>query len=451
MSREFNVGMQVHPHDTKFEGADVVVTNMRNLADVTTVYPICNYYEERQPIRGMEFPHNPSRKSYRTAGGVYFDPHLEYYKKSVLKPQRTPDSDLRDFDALGAIADSAEEKGVRVLPWILSLTDSMLARKYGRYSMVDIYGKKVFGWLCPSFPEVRRYVLSLIKDILSSYDVDGIFFDRFRFPEWAGPGKGFSSVFTCFCRQCSRRARKSGIDLGKTRKTIKRIADAANLNRLPLIVSAFQRYRKGSLDLAKVFTDMPELVEWIIHRQDVITDFAAAAYDSVKDIDRGLEFSLDLWPPSYSWLLGQNYQKLSRHCDSLKYFVYHKVGGGEDIRAMFRELKSRNPDLDVRGFIDLFYRFFGFSGPGDLEELGERGLAVDFVLEETLKVLDETENRVRVYPGIQIFGMTAGEVRETVRKCLEADVDGIVAFCYGWATLDNIRAFGDGIREFARA
>ena len=447
MFKSFNVGMQVHPHDIKFEGADAVIDNMQRLGAVTTVYPICNYIEERQPPRNSEFPHNPIRKVYHTKGGLYFEPHLEYYKKSVLKPQRTPDVDLKDFDALGAITDSAKENGMRVLAWILSLTDSILAYRYTKYSMVDVYGKKVSGWLCPSYPEVRSYVSRLIEDIVTSYRVDGIFFDRFRFPEWAGYGKGFDPAFTCFCKECSSRAKRNGINLSKTRKAMKRIADSVKENRIPEIISKFHNYRKGSLDLAKIFVDMPELSEWINHRQDIITDFVSEAYKSVKDINPELEFSLDLWPPSYSWLLGQDYQKLRKYCDSLKFFSYHKLGGGEDMKAMFQELENLNPNLEISSLLNLFYRFFGFSGPNNLDELGEKGLAIDFVLEETLKALEETKEEVEVYPGIQIWDVTPEEVKEAVSKCFEGHVDGIVAFCYGWATLENIKSFGDAIRE----
>jgi len=454
MFKNFNIGMQVHAHDIKFEGADTVIDNMQKLGRVKTVYLMCNYYKDRHPTGKGELPHNPLKKAYYTKGGLFFNPHLDFYKKSVLKPQRTPDLDLKDFDALKDLTDSAEEKGMRVLAWILSLQDAVLTDKYREYSMVDVYGEKVFGWLCPSYHEVRRYVESLIKDMVSNYSIDGIFFDRFRFPEWAHfgtarteYGKTFDPVFTCFCKECLRRAKRKGINLSKTRKMIKRLADSVKGNQIPHLISRYSNYRKGSLDLVKIFIDMPELSEWMNHRQDIITDFVKEAYSSVKDINPKLEFSLDLWPPSYSWLLGQNYKKLKKYCDSLKYFAYHKMGGGEDMKAVFQELKNLNPDLEITPFLDLFYRFFGFSGPNSLDELNERGFTVDFILGETLKALEETKREVKVYPGIQIFNVTPEEVKESVDKSFEADIDGIIAFCYGWAPLENIKSFGDSVTQ----
>jgi len=117
------------------------------------------------------------------------------------------------------------------------------------------------------------------------------------------------------------------------------------------------------------------------------------------------------------------------------------------MKAMFQELENLNPNLEISSLLNLFYRFFGFSGPNNLDELGEKGLAIDFVLEETLKALEETKEEVEVYPGIQIWDVTPEEVKEAVSKCFEGHVDGIVAFCYGWATLENIKTFGDAIRE----
>jgi len=447
MSKKFNVGMQVHAHDIKYEGADTVIATMRKIGGISTVYATCNYIEERHPYPKGELTHNPIKKVYYTKGGVYFEPHLEYYKKSVLKPQRTPELDLKDFDALKAIASSAKENGMRILAWTIALNDPVVAHKYGKYGMVDVYGKKVLGWICPSNVEVRSYLLSLIKDVINSYDVDGIFLDRIRFPEWSGHGKGFDSAFTCFCEECLKRAKRSRINLAKTRKAVKRIADSIKDNRIPQIVSKFLDYRKGCLDLAKILVDVAELGEWINNRQDMITDFISEAYEVVKDISPRLEFSLDLWPPSYSWLLGQNYRKLKKYCDSVKYFSYHKLGGGVDMRAVFQELENLNPDLKASAFLDLFYRFFGFSGPNNLDEFGEKGFTIDFVLEETLKALEETSREVKVYPGIQIWNVAPEEIKEAVGKSFETDVDGVIAFCYGWATLENIESFRDAIQE----
>jgi hypothetical protein len=199
--------------------------------------------------------------------------------------------------------------------------------------------------------------------------------------------------------------------------------------------------------LARILVDLPELAEWINFRQDIIADFVSEVHKLIKGTSSRLELSLDLWPPSYSWVLGQNYRKLRKYCDSLKYFTYHKMGGGVDLKAVVEELKRLNSDLDVAMFMELFYRFFGFSGPTDLEEFGEKGFTIDFVLEETLKALDETKGEVRVYPGVQIWDVRPEEVRDAVHKASEANVDGVIAFCYGWATLGNIQSFGDAVRQ----
>ncbi|MEM2122515.1 MAG: hypothetical protein QXE79_02650 [Candidatus Bathyarchaeia archaeon] len=455
MSRDYNIGMQVHAHDIKFEGINTVIKNMKELGCVKTAYLMCNYYEDRHPAGKGELPHNPLKRVYHTQGGLFFTPHPEHYKKSILKPQRTPDPDLKDFDALKALTDSAKEYDMRVLAWILALQDAPLTSKYEKYCMVDVYGDKVYGWLCPSRPEVRKYVYSLIEDIATNYCIDGIFFDRFRFPEWAPPGrhhmdpeKIFDPIFTCFCRECRKRAEREKINLPKTRKIMQRIAQLVKENRIPALISKFQIYKKGCLDLTKIFVDIPEISEWINHRQEIITEFVEEAEATVKNVNPKLEFSLDLWPPSYSWLLGQNYRKLKNHCDSLKYFVYHKMGGGEDLKTILSELKKLNPDLETSAFLAIFYRFFGFSGPDTLEELSERGLTVDFIPEETLKALDETRKEVKIYPGIQIFDVDSREITEAVDKAFEADIDGIVAFCYGWATLENIESFGRAMKKW---
>ena len=443
----FDVGMQVATHDIKDEGVDTVMGNMQTLGNVHTVYVMCNYWTgERQPYPKGELPHNPKRKVYYPTGGLYFDPHPRFYKKSILKPVRTPEPDFKDFDVLKAATVSARERRMRVLAWVMALRE-YIADKYQKYTMVDVYGRRASGYLCPSNPEVSGYVVSLIQDIIHNYSVDGIFLDRFRFPEWAGPGKGFDPAFTCFCKKCLKRAKRDGIDISRIRKSMRRTAEIVKSDKISSILSRFLTYRKGSLDLVETLVGLPELVEWINFRQDVTTDFVSRIYESIKDTNPKLELSLDLWPPSYSWLLGQNYRKLRKCCDSLKYFTYHRLGGGVDIKAVVEELKRLNPSLQVSPFLDLFYRFFGFSGPRELDELGEKGFTIDFVLEETLKALEETGKEVKVYPGVQIWDLTPAEVKETVAKSLEADVDGIIGLCYGWAPLENIESFGNAVRE----
>ncbi|MGB2870044.1 MAG: family 10 glycosylhydrolase [Bacteroidota bacterium] len=46
-------------------------------------------------------------------------------------------------------------------------------------------------WASPGIPEVRKYVVSIARDIVENYDVDGIHFDYIRYPE-GSPVKGYS-------------------------------------------------------------------------------------------------------------------------------------------------------------------------------------------------------------------------------------------------------------------
>jgi len=51
--------------------------------------------------------------------------------------------------------------------------------------------KDGYTWASPGIPAVRRYILDVVMDIVTKYDVDGIHFDYIRYPEEAS-SKGYS-------------------------------------------------------------------------------------------------------------------------------------------------------------------------------------------------------------------------------------------------------------------
>jgi len=178
------VGMQVHTHDLKDEGVETVSKNMQK-AGVNTVLPCANYVYElmNSPGPGV-LPHNPKRRQYYTLGGIYFEPHLEYYKDTKIKPARTPEEDVKDFDVLAEVCQAAKKLGMDVYPWISCFNHPIDARNHPDCLVKDIYGRRdisytwdryVSDWFCPNNPDGRNFSLAMIEDIVRSYDVTGFF------------------------------------------------------------------------------------------------------------------------------------------------------------------------------------------------------------------------------------------------------------------------------------
>ncbi len=96
------------------------------------------------------------------------------------------DPRYQDFDMLREIVEAAHAKNIRVIAWFefgFSCSyhepeGGWLVRKHPDWAALDLEGKLVskdgFQWLNGFRPEVQDFVLALLKEILTEYDVDGV-------------------------------------------------------------------------------------------------------------------------------------------------------------------------------------------------------------------------------------------------------------------------------------
>ncbi|EKQ71013.1 hypothetical protein OsccyDRAFT_1325 [Leptolyngbyaceae cyanobacterium JSC-12] len=95
---------------------------------------------------------------------------------------------LQDRDPLAEVVQLGREKGIAVIPWFefgfMAPADSELATKYPDWFTQRQDGSKIWMqgeyqrvWLNPFKPEVQQFVLALVDEIVSKYNVDGIQFD----------------------------------------------------------------------------------------------------------------------------------------------------------------------------------------------------------------------------------------------------------------------------------
>jgi uncharacterized lipoprotein YddW (UPF0748 family) len=92
------------------------------------------------------------------------------------------------LDPLAFMVAEAHKRGILVHAWFnpyralhpaaKTVSDDHISKR--RPDLVRRYGKHL--WLDPSDPEVRRYSLSVVRDVLRRYDVDGVHFDDYFYP-----------------------------------------------------------------------------------------------------------------------------------------------------------------------------------------------------------------------------------------------------------------------------
>ena len=108
--------------------------------------------------------------------------------KGVMGVSVDPSPGLKGRDVLKEIVEEGHKKGLAVIPWFefgfMAPADSELAKKHPdwltkRRDGTTIWkeGKDDRVWLNPFHPQVQRFILDLIIEIVVKYNVDGIQFD----------------------------------------------------------------------------------------------------------------------------------------------------------------------------------------------------------------------------------------------------------------------------------
>jgi len=128
-----------------------------------------------------------------------------YRKSSVL-----PKLNYTEWDPLEVIVEEAHNKGLEVYPIVCTLVDGgfklgEILNKHPDWAMITKDGRKI-GWADPAKPEVIEYEVSIVKEIIENYDVDGIILDYIRFPE-----RDYGE--TCYCNHCRSKFKEEyGVD-----------------------------------------------------------------------------------------------------------------------------------------------------------------------------------------------------------------------------------------------
>lgn len=100
-----------------------------------------------------------------------------------------------DFDPLADLLPKAHALGLQVHAWFvvgyvgwptLAAEPGVVVRQHEDWAMINACGIPG-NWLTPAHPEARRFIQSLIVEVLQQYAVDGIHLDYIRYPgqEWS--------------------------------------------------------------------------------------------------------------------------------------------------------------------------------------------------------------------------------------------------------------------------
>jgi uncharacterized lipoprotein YddW (UPF0748 family) len=134
------------------------------------------------------------------------------YYSSRLFPEAVEQS-YRSFDLLRAVITEAHKRDIKVHAWLtdfLESTNGVAYKQHPEWAQLNSDGKTTtsemlgggrpypYVWMCPARRPgyVDQYLLPLIKEIVTNYEVDGIHHDYVRYPGDVNPD-GY-----CFCDYC---------------------------------------------------------------------------------------------------------------------------------------------------------------------------------------------------------------------------------------------------------
>lgn len=336
--------MWLYPWDLVDEGADSVLENIKERAGLNSVNMATCYHTARCLL-----PHNPKRKLYfAEEGRVYFAPRLEHYRDTKIRPIRS--TKLGEIDELKLLVDKCDEHGLNPVAWTICFHNTALAEAYPHAAIQTAFGDTDINWLCPNSPDARGYVLGLLEDIASNYDVYGIELESPGFQWGFGHGYHHEKIPTpidlelslllssCFCENCQKEAAAQGIDLAFVKEIFR-----SHLERRLAVPAHIYEDANGTESYASkiitLLTQYPEIYQFLRFRQNSVTDFMTEARRRVKQASSRIRLFAINMSPELAWMDGQNTRRIADIVDAVELLAYYRRPAQVQLKVMMaREL-----------------------------------------------------------------------------------------------------------------
>lgn len=204
------------------------------------------------------------------------------------------------------------------------------SKGWGGYDGTGI--KETFKQACPNNPHAVSTSLRHLERFLTSYEFDGVFIDKIRFPSMVN---GLQDIFSCFCPYCAKKASKFDLDLSEVKAVLEnkcKIGRQGTMHSIP----------PGAEWLEELISDRPILQQFVRFRADSINQAVARISALVKEI--GKKMSVDVFSPSLAPFVGQDFAFMGKHAAWIKPMIYRFGNGPSSLRseipALINELET---------------------------------------------------------------------------------------------------------------
>ncbi len=317
-----------------------------------------------------------------------------------------------------------------------------------KYLAEDPFGRKHiwFGSGCPNNPEIQRYTLNKIEDIVSNYDVKSIILDGIRF---ASLGSGLEAFSTCFCEHCKRKAEELGFSYEEMKNSVKDLLfNFYDIRKMKNDLDAYNYTPLGFLDFAE---KTPSLVEWIRFRERSIMDYIKEIRNLILSKGTNVKLGAYIFTPSLAILVGQNYSEIWKYLDFIKPMIY-RIGMGVaclnyEFSVIAEDIKRWNIWLSEEEILRNIYRFFGFEKneeyPLSIEDLRKNGLPLSAIEKEFIMAKKILSGKKELHPIVMLHDKNIDEV---VKIAMDTGIDGIDFFTYRKELKSNVLKISEVIK-----
>lgn len=169
------------------------------------------HYRPRKPLE---------KRVFKTEAGAHFQPDKKFYSSCRIKPH--PAAWMKSRNALERIVKVCEKEKLKVRASINCCVGRAMVERYPFAACVNAFGTSGETVLCPTHPEVREYLASLVEDLSSNYGLNTVeltdlrresFFSDFGDCDVLRPAVTEAEeeiLGWCFCSACRQNASSHG-------------------------------------------------------------------------------------------------------------------------------------------------------------------------------------------------------------------------------------------------
>ncbi|MEJ7839320.1 MAG: hypothetical protein WKF81_10910 [Thermomicrobiales bacterium] len=159
-------GLYTYAWDLEAVGYDTAVGQIAE-AGFTAVNLATSYHAGK-----FILPRSPKRRVYFAEdGSIYFNPDLVKYGR--IRP-RVNSMVNAEGDPVGRLTEMTRKHGLDYVAWTVCLHNSWIGERYPDVTMQTAFGDPQWHSLSPAHPDARAYLLAMVGDFASRYDVSAI-------------------------------------------------------------------------------------------------------------------------------------------------------------------------------------------------------------------------------------------------------------------------------------